>query len=246
MPLEFRPFCEEDLPALCAIWNDVVEVGDAFPQVNPLSIDDAREFFAEQSLTQVADLNGIIFGLYILHPNGIGRCAHVANASYAVALPSRGVGLGRELVKDSLKQAARLGFRGLQFNAVVASNEPAIHLYEDLGFTRVGTVPGGFVNGAGQFEDTYIFYKHCFQDLGSCCCAPASSSEPAASSEPAVSSEPSSETALEKAGAKEQKPDKTKTGKKEKKLKKAKKAKMSKKAKKAKKGAGSKQGKQGK
>ena len=68
--------------------------------------------------------------------------------------PARaGLGLGRELVKDSLAQAARKGFRGLQFNAVVASNEAAIHLYEDLGFTRVGTIPGGFCSILGNFED---------------------------------------------------------------------------------------------
>ncbi len=87
---------------------------------------------------------------------------HVANASYAVASSARGLGLGRALVKDSLAQAARKGFRGLQFNAVVARNEGAIHLYEYLGFTRVGTIPGGFVNGFGNFEDMHIYYKDCF------------------------------------------------------------------------------------
>lgn len=75
---------------------------------------------------------------------------------------ARGLGLGRELVKDSLSQAARKGFRGLQFNAVVASNEAAIHLYEDLGFTRVGTIPGGFCSILGNFEDMHIYYKDCF------------------------------------------------------------------------------------
>ena len=61
-------------------------------------------------------------------------------------------------MEDSLRQAARLGFRGLQFNAVVASNEGAIALYEDLGFQRIGRIPGGFLNKDGAYEDTFIYY----------------------------------------------------------------------------------------
>ncbi|WP_165044299.1 GNAT family N-acetyltransferase [Adlercreutzia sp. ZJ138] len=163
MAIVYRAFREEDLPAICKIWNEVVEAGDAFPQTSPLDVDAAREFFGGQTLTQVADVNGVIFGMYILHPNNVGRCAHIANASYAVASPSRGLGLGRELVKDSLEQARKAGFRGLQFNAVVSSNVVAIHLYEDLGFVRVGTIPGGYVNGVGAYEPVYIFYRHCVE-----------------------------------------------------------------------------------
>lgn len=163
MAIEFRAFREDDLPALCKIWNEVVEAGDAFPQTNPLDVCAAREFFGGQTLTQVADVNGVIFGMYILHPNNVGRCAHIANASYAVASPSRGLGLGRELVKDSLEQARKAGFRGLQFNAVVASNAAAVHLYEDLGFVRIGTIPGGYVNGMGAYEPVHIFYRHCVE-----------------------------------------------------------------------------------
>lgn len=159
MGLEIRPHREEDLAGMMKVWNEVVEAGNAFPQIEPLTLESAREFFGAQTLTTVADLDGKTMGLYILHPNNVGRCAHVANASYAVASSARGLGLGRALVEDSLSQAARKGFRGLQFNAVVASNEGAIGLYEKLGFTRVGTVPQGFVNGFGAYEDMHIFYK---------------------------------------------------------------------------------------
>lgn len=161
MALEIRPYREEDLAGMIKVWNEVVEAGDAFPQVTPLTLDTAREFFAEQLLVTVAVVSGKLFGLYILHPNNVGRCAHVANASYAVISGARGLGLGRALVDDSLEQAARKGFRGLQFNAVVASNAGAIHLYEDSGFVRVGTIPGGFCNGVGGFEDMHIYYRDC-------------------------------------------------------------------------------------
>lgn len=163
MALEIRPFREEDLAGMIKVWNEVVEAGESFPQIMPLSIDDAREFFGAQTLTTVAVVDNKLFGLYILHPNNVGRCAHVANASYAVVSSARGLGLGRELVKDSLEQAARKGFRGLQFNAVVASNVSAIHLYEDMGFTRVGTIPHGFCNNMGGYEDMHIYYKNCVE-----------------------------------------------------------------------------------
>ena len=162
MGLEIRPYREEDLAGMVKVWNEVVENGEAFPQIEPLTLESAAEFFGAQTLSVVADLDGKVMGLYVLHPNNVGRCVHVANASYAVASSARGLGLGRELVKDSLAQAARKGFRGLQFNAVVASNEAAIHLYEDLGFTRVGTIPGGFCSILGNFEDMHIYYKDCF------------------------------------------------------------------------------------
>ena len=87
----------------------------------------------------------------------------MANASYAVAKASRGLGLGKALVEDSLRQAVRLGFRGMQFNAVVADNEAAIHVCESLDFKRIGTIPGGFVSGVGNFEDMHIYYRDCME-----------------------------------------------------------------------------------
>ena len=153
-----RPYREEDLPAMVEIWNEVVAAGNAFPQTEPLTLEEARVFFAEQSHTAVATVNGRVRGLYILHPNNIGRCGHVANASFAVAGASRGEGIGRLLVEDCLRQAAACGFRGLQFNAVVASNERARALYESLGFARIGMIPGGFCNRDGIYEDMYIYY----------------------------------------------------------------------------------------
>lgn len=153
-----RPYREEDLPVMVEIWNEVVEAGNAFPQTEPMTLEEARSFFAEQSHTAVATVGGRIRGLYILHPNNIGRCGHVANASFAVAGASRGEGIGRLLVEDCLRQAAVCGFRGLQFNAVVASNEQARALYESLDFARIGMIPGGFCNRDGIYEDMYIYY----------------------------------------------------------------------------------------
>lgn len=153
-----RPYRDGDLPAMIDIWNAVVEDGRAFPQEELLTPDEGRRFFAAQSYAAVATVAGHVSGLYILHPNNVGRCGHIANASYAVSPRLRGCGLGRLLVEDSLRQCAALGFRGLQFNAVVASNTGAIALYESLGFTHIGTVPGAFRNKDNVYEDTHLFY----------------------------------------------------------------------------------------
>lgn len=158
--MRIRAYRSVDVPQMRTIWNEVVRAGNAFPQFDELADDaEADAFFASQTRTAVAeDDEGRVLGLYILHPNNIGRCSHTANTSYAVDASVRGQGVGRALVQDSLDNLAPCGFRGLQFNAVVASNVRAIRLYESMGFDRVGVIPGGFLNGEGVYEDMIIFY----------------------------------------------------------------------------------------
>lgn len=159
MNIRARNWREGDLRPMLQIWNGVVRAGNAFPQIQELDEESGAKFFAEQSLTRVAENDGgEICGLYILHPNNIGRCGHIANASYAVAKTARGAGLGRLLVEDSLRQAKNLGFGILQFNAVVKSNERALRLYESLGFQPLGSIPGGFLRKDGTYEDICLFY----------------------------------------------------------------------------------------
>ena len=115
---------------MAEIWNAIVEQGDSFPQEERMALNRARAFFQQQTFSGVAvDETGALQGLYILHPNNVGRCAHIANASYGVRPGCRGYGVGERLVRHSLKMCARFGFRGLQFNAVVCTNRAAIHLY---------------------------------------------------------------------------------------------------------------------
>ncbi|MDR1800865.1 MAG: GNAT family N-acetyltransferase [Lachnospiraceae bacterium] len=153
-----REFTPDDIPQMCPIWNYIVSEGNSFPQEDHLSESEALEFFSGQSFTGVAQSGSDVVGLYILHPNNIGRCGHIANASYAVDASKRGKHIGEELVKHSLTMGAKLGFRILQFNAVVASNKWAIHLYKKLGFTPLGTIPGGFRMGDDEYADIIPFY----------------------------------------------------------------------------------------
>ena len=147
MEITVREFRSEDTKDAIAIWNEVVDQGKAFPQLEDLGVEDGEAFFKEQSYTGIAvNENDEIVGLYILHPNNIGRCGHICNASYAVKSTVRG-------------QAKEIGFRVLQFNAVVKSNTTALKLYQKLGFTQLGTIPGGFLNKDGVYEDIIVHYK---------------------------------------------------------------------------------------
>jgi len=153
-----RQYTQRDMEAMIRIWNEVVEEGVAFPQEECLDMETGRAFFAGQSYTGVAEADGEVLGLYILHPNNVGRCGHICNASYAVASGARGRHIGEKLVLDCLKKGRELGFRVLQFNAVVESNVHARHLYERLGFVQLGTIPGGFRMKDGHYENICPYY----------------------------------------------------------------------------------------
>jgi GNAT superfamily N-acetyltransferase len=101
---------------------------------------------------------GTVLGSYRLGPNKAGPGAHIGTASYMVSEAARGRGVGRAMVLHSQAQAAAAGYRGIQFNAVAASNTYAIGLYLELGFRVIGTVPGGFAHPEQGFVDLLIMF----------------------------------------------------------------------------------------
>ncbi|MBQ3451857.1 MAG: GNAT family N-acetyltransferase [Selenomonadaceae bacterium] len=153
MAIEVVPYDKKFVGAAIKIWNEIVREGIAFPQEDEFDEITGDEFFQAQSFTGLAVDGGEVLALYILHPNNVGRCAHISNASYAVRSDLRGRHIGEIIVKDCIARAKELGFRILQFNAVVATNIHARHLYQRLGFKELGTIPGGFRMPDGSFED---------------------------------------------------------------------------------------------
>lgn len=160
MEITIRKFVENDIKEAILIWNQVVEDGKAFPQTELLDEETGLKFFEEQSFTGIArdSETDEICGLYILHPNNVGRCGHICNASYAVKRSARGRHVGEALVRHCLAKAKELDFRILQFNAVVRSNTAALALYKKLGFTQLGIIPGGFRLKDGSYEDIIPHY----------------------------------------------------------------------------------------
>lgn len=153
-----RGWKDEDIGGMIAVWNEVVDEGNAFPQEEQLDENSGREFFSQQTYCGVAIAGGEIAGLYILHPNNVGRCGHICNASFAVSSSCRGQGIGELLVCDCLEKAKGYGFSVLQFNAVVESNMRARRLYEKLGFVQLGVIPKGFRMKDGSFENICPYY----------------------------------------------------------------------------------------
>lgn len=159
MKIAIRKYEKADLYEMAQIWNEVVRDGIAFPQEEELSSESAEKFFGEQSYCAVAvDESGKVLGLYILHPNNVGRCSHICNASFAVSKVYRGEHIGEKLVTHCMLQGKNLGFKVLQFNAVVATNIHARHLYERLGFVQLGVIPNGFRMNDGTYRDICPYY----------------------------------------------------------------------------------------
>lgn len=160
MNIFIREYKTQDAEDAAEIWNQVVRDGVAFPQEKELTTKEADNFFKEQIYTGIAENKdtGMVVGLYILHPNNVGRCGHICNASYAVKKDIRGQHIGEKLVKDCIVIGKEKWYRILQFNAVVASNIHALHLYHRLGFIKLGVIPQGFKLPDGTYEDIIPHY----------------------------------------------------------------------------------------
>ena len=141
-----RPIRDEDWPAVFRIVDEVVRDGETYAYPDDLTPETARDLWVESppGLTVVADRDGRILGTAKMGPNRPGRGDHIGTASFMVAPEARGAGLGRLLGQWAIDWHRRSGFAGIQFNAVVASNEVAVRLWQSLGFEVVGTVPGAF------------------------------------------------------------------------------------------------------
>ncbi|MBE6828778.1 MAG: GNAT family N-acetyltransferase [Ruminococcaceae bacterium] len=160
MSITVRKFTRKDIPTMIIVWNEIVEDGIAFPQTKLLDEKSGMDFFENQSFTGVAieQETGNLVGLYILHPNNVGRCGHICNASYAVKGDERGKKIGEILVLHCIAKAKEIGFKILQFNAVVNTNTAALHLYKKLGFVQLGVIPGGFLMKDGSYQDIIPHY----------------------------------------------------------------------------------------
>jgi L-amino acid N-acyltransferase YncA len=141
-----RPVTAADWPALWPIFREVVAAGDSYAYPEDLTSDQARQLWTEPppGQTVVAVVDDRIQGTAKMGPNRGGRGAHIATASFMVGSTARGHGVGRALGRYVIDWATQQGYRGIQFNAVVETNTPAVSLWQDLGFTIIGTVPDAF------------------------------------------------------------------------------------------------------
>ena len=149
-----------DEDAIWRIFQAVVEPGDTYAFPADMSRHDALAMWMAPTMhTYVASEDDSIVGTYIVKANQPGRGSHVANAAFMVAPSAQGRGVGRRMGEHCLSEARRLGFRAMQFNLVVSTNEPAVVLWKKLGFDIIGTVPSAFNHRNLGLVDAYVMYR---------------------------------------------------------------------------------------
>ena len=163
--IKIRTAAEADRDAVWSIFHQTIAAGDTYAFDPKMSREGALAYwFRADTHTYAAEKDSRIVGTYILRPNQLGPGSHVANAAFMVASDAQGSGVGRTMAEHCLGQARQLGFRAMQFNFVVSTNAPAIHLWEQLGFKIVGTLPGAFQHPEKGYVDVYVMYRSLLDD----------------------------------------------------------------------------------
>ena len=159
--ITIRKLQDPDWLAVWALMEPVIRKGEAYPYDLEMTSDGAHYMWIE--LTQEAyvaeDESGSILASYYIKPNQPTLGAHVANCGYVVSEAAQGRGIATLMCEHSQQEAVRLGYRAMQFNLVVKTNEVSVYLWKKMGFEIVGTLPGAFKHAKHGYVDAYIMYK---------------------------------------------------------------------------------------
>jgi len=160
MTLTIRPFDTADWPALWPFLHATIAAGDTFAWAPESTEEEIREAWTHYPLaTFVATIDSRIVGSYFIKPNQPGLGSHVCNAGYCVDPQARGRGIAAAMCEHSLREASARGFAAMQFNFVIATNEPAVHLWQKLGFAIVGRLPGAYRHARLGTVDALVMYR---------------------------------------------------------------------------------------
>jgi ribosomal protein S18 acetylase RimI-like enzyme len=155
-----RPANSDDAEPIWRILEPVIRAGETYPLPRDMSRDAALAYWlASHHAVFVAVEAGATVGTYYLRANNAGGGAHVANCGYMVAGSATGRGIARAMCAHSLGRAKERGFRAMQFNFVIASNERAVRLWQAMGFSVVGRLPGAFAHPAHGDVDALVMWR---------------------------------------------------------------------------------------
>jgi ribosomal protein S18 acetylase RimI-like enzyme len=158
--MRIRPARDTDRPAIWAVIEPVFRAGETYPLPRDISETDGLAYwFTPGHEVFVAEDDGGIAGSYYLRANQKGGGAHVANCGYITAPAQRGRGVARTMCAHSLERARARGFRAMQFNFVVSTNERAVKLWQACGFDIVGRLPGAFAHPAHGYVDALVMFQ---------------------------------------------------------------------------------------
>ena len=161
MSVEVRPATEQDWPRVFPFFSAIVAAGRTYAYPEGLSSEQARELWMERppGTTVVATDGDVVLGSAKMGPNRPGRGSHVATASFMVDPAHGGQGVGRALAEHVVEWARSSGYHAMQFNAVVESNSGAVHLWQSLGFTIIGTVPEAFDDAEQGLVGLHVMHR---------------------------------------------------------------------------------------
>ena len=158
--IHIRKAEQRDEEAVWTIIHRVIASGDTYVFEPGTPRDRMIPYwFAKQTYTYVAEIEDQVVGTYIMKDNQPGLGSHIANASYMVHPDFHGRGLGKALGAHSIGEAKMLGYKALQFNIVVKTNEVAVTLWEKLGFEIIGEIPKAFDHARLGYVPAYIMYR---------------------------------------------------------------------------------------
>lgn len=164
--MRIRPATEADAAAILAIILPVIRAGETYALDRDMTEADLLAYWlGGDHQVFVAEVDGRILGTYFLHANKAGGGDHVANCGYITDAAASGQGVARTMALHSLERAHELGFRGMQFNFVVSSNERAVRLWTSLGFETVGRLPGAFRHPELGFVDALVMFRALVQEV---------------------------------------------------------------------------------
>ena len=158
--MEIRLATTADAPAIAAIIMPTIRAGETYAIERTMSEVDALVYWlGAEKETYVALNDGELVGTYFLRANQAGGGSHVANCGYMTAANASGKGVARAMCQHSLERAKKRGFRAMQFNLVVSSNERAVRLWQSMGFAIVGTLPGAFSHPTQGDVDAFVMFQ---------------------------------------------------------------------------------------
>jgi L-amino acid N-acyltransferase YncA len=158
--MTIRTATEEDWPQIWPFFSRIIEAGETYAYRADLTSEEARDgwLMRPPARTVVLEEDGRVLGSATMGPNRPGRGSHIGTASFMVDEAARGRGAGRRLGEHVVQWHRDQGYRGIQFNAVVETNVPAVRLWQSLGFEIVGTVPGAFHSRAHGYVGLHVMY----------------------------------------------------------------------------------------
>jgi ribosomal protein S18 acetylase RimI-like enzyme len=155
-----REATEADFEPIWNIFHEILVAGETYGNDETFTAAEAQQMWLGPTVqTFVAYSADRVVGAYKLVPNMPGRGAHVANGSYIVDVDFRGRGIGRVLVEHSLHEAKKAGYKAIQFNFVVSTNQAAIRLYQEFGFQTLAILPKAFDHPVLGYVDAYLMHR---------------------------------------------------------------------------------------